>query len=164
MTQDTVLFDDTVFANIAYGNGGQPRSRSRPPRDRRSFTSSSASWPTVTNTQVGESGAKLSGGQRQRIALARAILRDPGILILDEFTSQCDAESEALIHQALRQFMRNRTTFVITHRLNTLEIADRIVVIDRADASRPSAPTATCSARAASTSDSMKPISSDAFA
>src|SRR5262249_22098980 len=81
-------------------------------------------------TRTGEAGAKLSGGQKQRIALARAILRDPRILILDEFTSQSDAESEALIHRALKDFMRNRTTFVITHRLNTLEIADRIVVVD----------------------------------
>jgi ABC-type multidrug transport system fused ATPase/permease subunit len=87
--------------------------------------------PHGYQTPVGEGGARLSGGQRQRVALARAILRNPRILILDEFTSQCDAESEALIHQALRQFMRNRTTFVITHRLNTLEIADRIVVLDR---------------------------------
>jgi ABC-type multidrug transport system fused ATPase/permease subunit len=73
----------------------------------------------------------MSGGQRQRISLARAILRDPRILILDEFTSQCDAESEALIHQALKSFVRGRTSFVITHRLNTLEFADRIVVMDR---------------------------------
>ena len=72
----------------------------------------------------------LSGGQKQRLALARAILRDPSIFILDEFTSQTDVESEALIHAALREFMHGRTTFVITHRLNTLEIADRIVVLD----------------------------------
>src|SRR5439155_26756765 len=77
-----------------------------------------------------EAGSRLSGGQKQRIALARAILRDPSILILDEFTSQYDAESEALIHKALKEFMRHRTTFVITHRLNTLEVADRIVVLE----------------------------------
>src|SRR5262249_47986804 len=81
-------------------------------------------------TRVGEAGAKLSGGQRQRLALARAMLRDPRILILDEFTSQSDPESEALIHRALKDFMRGRTTFVITHRLNTLEIADRIAVLE----------------------------------
>src|SRR5262249_35232159 len=69
-------------------------------------------------------------GERQRIALARAVLRQPSILILDEFTSQCDAESEADIHRALREFRHGRTTFIITHRLNTLEIADRIVVLD----------------------------------
>ena len=72
----------------------------------------------------------LSGGQRQRLTLARAMLRNPSILILDEFTNQADAESEAEVHRAMRDFVRNRTTFVITHRLNTLEIADRIVVLD----------------------------------
>src|SRR5207253_1899278 len=82
-------------------------------------------------------GAKLSGGQRQRLALARAILRDPAILILDEFTSQCDAESEALIHQALRTFMHDRTTFVITPPLTTREIAARIVVLDRGGTAPP---------------------------
>ena len=86
---------------------------------------------SAVKTRIGEAGLKISGGQRQRIALARAILRDPSILILDEFTSQYDAESEAKIHRAMREFIRNRTTIVITHRLNTLEIADRIVVIDQ---------------------------------
>src|SRR5262249_22975127 len=81
-------------------------------------------------TRIGEAGSKLSGGQKQRLALARAILRDPRIFILDEFTSQSDVESEALIHKALREFIRDRTTFLITHRLNTLEIADRIVVLE----------------------------------
>ena len=71
-----------------------------------------------------------SGGEVQKIQLARAILRDPSILILDEFTSQIDAESEALIHKALHAFMHDRTTFIITHRQNTLEMADRIVVLE----------------------------------
>ena len=81
-------------------------------------------------TGIGEAGSKLSGGQKQRLALARAIVRDPPIFILDEFTSQTDVESEALLHQTLREFIRNRTTFLITHRLHTLEIADRIVVLE----------------------------------
>src|SRR5205814_9903156 len=89
-----------------------------------------ARLPHGYDTRVGEAGSKLSGGQKQRLALARAILRDPVILILDEFTSQTDVESEALIHTALREFMHNRTTFVITHRLNTLDLADRIVVVE----------------------------------
>jgi len=72
----------------------------------------------------------LSGGQKQRIALARAVLRDPRILILDEFTSQIDGESEAKIQEALRTFVKGRTTFLITHRRSTLELADRIVVMD----------------------------------
>lgn len=131
VTQDTVLFDDTVTANIAYG-------RHKASQDdieraaRQAFAHDFIErMPQGYATRIGEAGAKMSGGQRQRIALARAILRDPRILILDEFTSQCDAESEALIHQALSKFLQGRTSFVITHRLNTLEIADRIVVMDR---------------------------------
>ena len=81
-------------------------------------------------TQVGPGGRLLSGGQRQRLALARAILRDPAILILDEATSQIDLESELSIHDALREFKQGRTTLIITHRLSTLELADRIVVMD----------------------------------
>jgi ATP-binding cassette, subfamily B, bacterial MsbA len=131
VTQDTVLFDDTVFNNIAYG-----RRRAKPEEveaaARQTFAHDFIErMAEGYQTRIGDAGAKLSGGQRQRLALARAILRDPAVLILDEFTSQCDAESEALIHQALRRFMQNRTTFIITHRLNTLEIADRIVVLDR---------------------------------
>jgi ATP-binding cassette subfamily B protein/subfamily B ATP-binding cassette protein MsbA len=131
VTQETVLFDDTVFNNIAYG-----LRRAKPETVEAAARQAFAhdfieKLPQGYQTRTGDAGAKLSGGQRQRLALARAILRDPAILILDEFTSQCDAESEALIHQALRTFVRDRTTFVITHRLNTLEIADRIVVLDR---------------------------------
>ena len=85
--------------------------------------------PNGYQTDIGELGNSLSGGQRQRISLARAIIRDPSILILDEATSSLDVESEALIHQALRTFTRGRTTFVVTHRLSTLDIADRIVVV-----------------------------------
>ena len=82
-------------------------------------------------TNVGEGGGRLSGGQRQRIALARAILRDPEILLLDEATSQIDPESERLIHEALKRFIQGRTTIMITHRLSTLHLADRIVVMDQ---------------------------------
>jgi ABC-type multidrug transport system fused ATPase/permease subunit len=81
-------------------------------------------------TLVGPRGNRLSGGQRQRIALARAILRDPAVLILDEATSQVDLESEQVIQQVLEQFVRNRTTILITHRLATLALADRIVVMN----------------------------------
>jgi ATP-binding cassette, subfamily B, bacterial MsbA len=131
VTQDTILFDDTIYANIAYADR-RANAEAVEAAARQAFAHEFIErLPQEYQTPVGEGGTKLSGGQRQRIALARAILRDPQILILDEFTSQCDAESEALIHQALRQFIRNRTTFVITHRLNTLEIADRIVVLDR---------------------------------
>jgi ATP-binding cassette subfamily B protein/subfamily B ATP-binding cassette protein MsbA len=131
VTQETVLFDDTIHNNIAYGN------RRARPEDVEEAARKAFAHDFIKQlshgyqTRVGEAGAKLSGGQKQRLTLARAILRDPRILILDEFTSQSDAESEVLIHQALREFMRNRTTFVITHRLNTLEITDRIVVLEK---------------------------------
>jgi ATP-binding cassette subfamily B protein/subfamily B ATP-binding cassette protein MsbA len=131
VTQDTILFDDTIVNNIAYGN------RHAKPEDieaaaRKSFAHDFISKLTHGyETRIGEAGSRLSGGQKQRIALARAILRDPTILILDEFTSQYDAESEALIHRALKEFMRDRTTIMITHRQNTLETADRIVMIDQ---------------------------------
>jgi ATP-binding cassette subfamily B protein/subfamily B ATP-binding cassette protein MsbA len=130
VTQETILFDDTIYNNIAYGN------RRAKPEDVEAAAQRAFAHDFITKlskgyqSRVGESGSKLSGGQKQRLALARAILRDPRILILDEFTSQSDVESEALIHRALKDFMTNRTTFVITHRLNTLEIADRIVVVD----------------------------------
>jgi ATP-binding cassette subfamily B protein/subfamily B ATP-binding cassette protein MsbA len=130
VTQETILFDDTIYNNISYGNRRASKEEVEAAAAKAYVHEFVMSLPNAYETRIGEAGAKLSGGQRQRIALARAILRDPSILILDEFTSASDAENEALIHRALRDFMRNRTTFVITHRLNTLEIADRIVVVD----------------------------------
>jgi ATP-binding cassette subfamily B protein/subfamily B ATP-binding cassette protein MsbA len=129
VTQDAILFEGTVYDNIAYGGR-----RAKPEQVEEAARLASAhdfiaALPAGYRTRIGEARG-LSGGQRQRIALARALLRDPRILILDEFTSAADAESEAAIHRALREFKRDRTTFVITHRLNTLEIADRIVVMD----------------------------------
>lgn len=130
VTQETILFDDTIHNNIAYGNR-RANKEAVEEAARHAFAHDFiVKQPHGYQTRIGEAGAKLSGGQKQRIALARAILRNPRILILDEFTSQYDAESEALIHQALKEFMRGRTTLVITHRLNTLEVANRIVVLD----------------------------------
>ncbi len=131
VTQDTVLFDDTVYANIAYGKRRASRDEVEEAAKRAFAHDFIEKMPLGYDTRVGDAGAKLSGGQKQRITLARAILGDPAILILDEFTSQCDPESEQLIHQVLKRFLRGRTSFVITHRLNTLEIADRIVVMER---------------------------------
>lgn len=130
VAQHTVLFDDSVFNNIAYGKPGA--------REEEVIAAAEAAYahrfieamPHGYQTNIGEMGGSLSGGQRQRIALARAILRDPAILILDEATSSLDVESEALIHKALARFMKDRTTFVVTHRLSTLDICDRIVVVD----------------------------------
>lgn len=128
--QEPFLFDDTIFNNIAYGHRGA-RPEAVEAAARAAFCHDFiVKLPNAYNTQVGEAGCKLSGGQKQRIALARTILRHPDILILDEFTSQYDAESEALIHKALREFMAARTTLMITHRMHTLEIADRIAVLD----------------------------------
>ncbi len=130
VTQETFLFDDSVFENVRYGTPDATREEvieaaTRAHAHRFIEDKLSDGYETV----VGSGGSRLSGGQRQRIALARAILRDPPILILDEATSQIDLESEQLIHQALREFIRNRTTFIITHRTSTLALADRVVVM-----------------------------------
>lgn len=130
VTQDTVLFNDTIAANIAYGRHGATPEQVEMAARQAFAHEFVVTKPAGYAEPVGDSGSQLSGGQKQRLALARAILRDPRILILDEFTSQIDAESEAKIHQALREFVKGRTTFLVTHRLSTLELADRIVVMD----------------------------------
>ena len=131
VTQETLLFDDTVYNNIRYGaphaTHEQVLEAARQAHADRFIEEKLADG---YETVVGPGGNRLSGGQRQRIALARAILRDPPILILDEATSQIDLESEQLIHQVLREFTRDRTTLIITHRLSTLALADRVVVMD----------------------------------
>ena len=131
VTQQTILFDDTVLNNIRYGS---PRARDEEVMD---AARKAHAHDFILNklehgyeTNVGESGGRLSGGQRQRLSLARAILRDPEIMILDEATSQIDPESEQLIHNALKKFTKDRTTVIITHRLSTLSLADRIMVMD----------------------------------
>ncbi|HTU21460.1 MAG TPA: ABC transporter ATP-binding protein [Gemmataceae bacterium] len=131
VTQDTILFDDTIYNNIAYGSRGAKQEEIEAAAQKAFAHDFILAQPKGYQTRVGEIGGKLSGGQKQRLALARAILRNPSVLILDEFTSAADSESEALIHRAMKSFMVGRTTFVITHRLHTLEIADRIVVLDK---------------------------------
>ncbi|MFO0937280.1 MAG: ABC transporter ATP-binding protein [Gemmataceae bacterium] len=130
VTQDTVLFDDTIHNNIAYGHPGATREQVEAAARKAFAHEFIAEIPNGYDSPVGERGNNLSGGQKQRIALARAILRDPAILLLDEFTSAIDAESESKIHTALRHFVKGRTTFMISHRFSTLELADRIVVMD----------------------------------
>jgi ATP-binding cassette, subfamily B, bacterial MsbA len=129
VTQQTVMFEDTVFNNIAYGKPGATKEEVEEAARKAFAHEFVVSLPEGYQTTIGK-GWKPSGGQEQRIALARAILRNPSILILDEFTSQIDPESEAKIHLAIQDFVKNRTTFLITHRLSNLEIADRIVVMD----------------------------------
>jgi ATP-binding cassette subfamily B protein/subfamily B ATP-binding cassette protein MsbA len=131
VTQETLLFDDTVFNNIRYGCPQATRQQViDAAMQAHAHKFIEQKLPDGYQSVVGQGGGRLSGGQRQRIALARAILRDPAILILDEATSQIDLESEQLIHKVLEQFTRHRTTVIVTHRLATLALADRIVVME----------------------------------
>jgi ATP-binding cassette subfamily B protein/subfamily B ATP-binding cassette protein MsbA len=130
VTQDTQLFDDTVLANIAYGRRGATREEIIEAARKARASDFIEKKPEGYETRMGDSGVNFSGGEKQKIALARAILRNPSILILDEFSNQIDTVSEADIHDVLKDFVKNRTVFLITHKLNTLEIADRIVVMD----------------------------------
>jgi subfamily B ATP-binding cassette protein MsbA len=130
VTQETVLFDDTVAANIAYGKpGASPAEIESAARSARAHEFI-AGMPRGYQTVIGERGQRLSGGQRQRLAIARALIKDPPILILDEATSSLDPESEALVQDALANLMRGRTSIVIAHRLSTVQRADLIVVLD----------------------------------
>jgi subfamily B ATP-binding cassette protein MsbA len=129
--QETILFGGTILDNIRYGNQDATD-------DAVSEASRAAhahefimSFPDQYRTLVGEKGMNLSGGQRQRIAIARALLKNPRVLLLDEATSALDTESERLVQEALEQLMKGRTTFVIAHRLTTIQGADRILVMDK---------------------------------
>jgi subfamily B ATP-binding cassette protein MsbA len=130
VTQETVLFNDTVRANIAYGLEDVDETRIESAARAAYAHDFILDLPRRYDTVIGERGSRLSGGQRQRIAIARAILKDPPILILDEATSALDAESEQLVQQALSNLMKGRTTLVIAHRLGTVRNADCIVVLD----------------------------------
>lgn len=130
VTQETLLFDGTIRENICYGIKPSEFELMSAVRsaDLLDFIDS---LPEGLNTQVRENGARLSGGQKQRIAIARALLRDPRVLILDEATSALDVESESQIKQALDCLVKGRTTFIVAHRLSTIRNADRIVVMDK---------------------------------
>ena len=131
VTQETLLFDDTVANNISYGSPGATQEAvEKAAKQAHAHRFVTEKLADGYQTFCGAGGQRLSGGQRQRLALARAILRDPEILILDEATSQIDIESERLIHEVLEKFVQGRTTFMITHRPSTLALADRIVVMD----------------------------------
>ncbi len=130
VTQDTVLFNDTIRANIAYGHSDLPLERVREAAAAAYADEFIMQMPHGYDTVIGESGLRLSGGQRQRLAIARALLKNAPILILDEATSQLDSQSESLVQKALTNLMQDRTTLVIAHRLSTVMRADRIVVMD----------------------------------
>ena len=131
VSQEVILFNDTVIANISYGN---------PEADKQEIIAASKAayahefiveLPRGYDTIVGERGMRLSGGERQRLSIARAILKNPPILILDEATSSLDTASETMLQKALENLIKNRTTFVIAHRLSTVRKADRIIVMDK---------------------------------
>ncbi len=127
--QEVMLFGGTIRENIAYGKPNATEDEIREAARKANALDFITSFPEGLETVVGERGVKLSGGQRQRIAIARAILKDPKILILDEATSSLDAESEKLVQEALDGLMQNRTTIIIAHRLATVRNVDCIYVI-----------------------------------
>jgi ATP-binding cassette, subfamily B, bacterial MsbA len=131
VSQEVVLFDDTISRNIAFGQTGAGQSDIEQAAKAAYAHDFILRLPEGYETIIGERGVKLSGGERQRLAIARAILRDPPLLILDEATSALDTESERIVQLALTNLMKNRTTLVIAHRLSTIQNADRIVVLDR---------------------------------
>ncbi|OJW85309.1 MAG: multidrug ABC transporter ATP-binding protein [Bacteroidetes bacterium 46-16] len=128
--QDVHLFGGTIYENIIYGKPDATEAEVIEAAKKANAHEFISRFPEAYQTVVGERGIKLSGGQRQRIAIARAILKDPVILILDEATSSLDSESEALVQEALGNLMKNRTSFVIAHRLSTIRNADQIIVLD----------------------------------
>ena len=129
VTQESILFNDSIFNNIAFAMDATEEQVIQAAKiaNAHEFIST---MPDAYQTNIGDRGGKLSGGQRQRLSIARAVLKNPPILILDEATSSLDTESEKLVQEALFKLMENRTTFVIAHRLSTIQHADEIIVID----------------------------------
>jgi ABC-type multidrug transport system fused ATPase/permease subunit len=131
VSQDIILFNDTVRENIAFGKQGVTDNEIIEAAKLSYADEFINEFPEKYDTAIGERGLKLSGGQKQRIAIARAILKNPPILILDEATSSLDSVSESIVQKALEKVMKGRTTIVIAHRLSTIKNADRIVILDK---------------------------------
>jgi ABC-type multidrug transport system fused ATPase/permease subunit len=129
--QDVILFGGTIRENILYGKPDATQEEVIAAAEKANAKNFVENFPEKYETIVGERGITLSGGQRQRIAIARAVLKDPSILILDEATSSLDSESERLVQEALDKLMVGRTTFIVAHRLSTIRNASRIIVIDK---------------------------------
>ena len=130
VTQETILFNDTISRNIAYGKQDIPIERIRKAAAAANALEFIDKLPEGFDTIIGEKGVRLSGGQRQRLAIARALFKDPPILILDEATSSLDIESEKKVQEAMDRLMKDRTVLVIAHRLSTIVNADNIIVLD----------------------------------
>jgi ATP-binding cassette subfamily B protein len=130
VTQETYLFYDTIRANLLYAKPGGTETEIISAAKTANIHDFIVGLPDGYDTVVGERGYRLSGGERQRIAIARVVLRDPRILVLDEATSSLDSISEELIQSALKEIMRNRTSLVIAHRLSTILAADKILVLE----------------------------------
>jgi ATP-binding cassette subfamily B protein len=131
VTQENYLFHDTIAANLRYARPAATQEQLEAAARAANIHEFISGLPEGYETVVGERGYRLSGGEKQRVAIARVILKDPRILVLDEATSHLDARSEALIKEALERVMQGRTSFVIAHRLSTVLAADRILVLDR---------------------------------
>ena len=133
VTQESILFNDTVFNNIAFGIDDASEADVIHAAKVANAHEFIVNMPEGYQTNIGDRGGKLSGGQRQRISIARAVLKNPPILILDEATSALDTESERLVQDALTKLMKDRTTLVIAHRLSTIIHADQIIVMNKAE-------------------------------
>jgi len=130
VTQETILFNDTIRNNLCYGQPGMPKEKIMAAAQAALAHDFIIQMPLGYDTVIGDRGQRLSGGQRQRLAIARAVLKDAPILILDEATSELDSESEMLVQRALNNLMSGRTVFVIAHRLSTIRRADLIAVLE----------------------------------
>ena len=132
VTQEPLLFHDSIYENILFGRSGATHDEVLEAARRGQVTEFVDQFPEGFETNIGEKGGRLSGGQRQRVTLARAILKVPSILVLDEATSAIDATSEEKIHEVLREFVKGRTVMMITHSLSpgVLDLVTRIVVMD----------------------------------
>jgi subfamily B ATP-binding cassette protein MsbA len=133
VNQDPILFNDTFFDNIAFGDVNATEEEVISAAKVANAHDFIIASPEGYQTNIGDRGGKLSGGQRQRISIARAVLKNPPILILDEATSALDTESEKLVQQALENLMKNRTSIVIAHRLSTIKNADLICVFQEGE-------------------------------